>query len=262
MRGYRQLNLSLVLLGFLIGVFACTTSEIAPLKPPEPPAYTKVIHPEGTDLKDLAAIFMSSTAPRDPGFINECDSEFKKLKSKTDSIAEIEEGVRELIAQDPVYYHWCFYGKLQELESYIKSSAFLDEKQKAVLTTYEFLVLLARRFETEYHDTRYMRWATTRYQHLSEWIFYRKLELTPAGTLVLVQPSNPFGLYRKPEILTSILNKYDIAKPATPPENNRKPESLPESPPESKPVKESKPEKSPIPAEDVPIVTAEPPIQP
>ncbi len=38
--------------------------------------------------------------------------------------------------------------------------------------------------------------AVRKYQKMSEWIFFRKVELTPAGTAELVQPTNPFGLWR------------------------------------------------------------------
>jgi hypothetical protein len=89
-------------------------------------------------------------------------------------------------------------------------SLFLDEKQREIVSEFEFLVPLARGFEEALHDTRYVRWAVQRYQHFSDWIFYRKLVLSPQGMQDLVQPANPFGVLRSPASTSSILEKYEI----------------------------------------------------
>ncbi len=193
---------------------SCSTTEVAPPKPPTPPVYTQVPHPLGTDLGDLSAIFLDPKAPKEVEFSKTCDGNFKKLKSLTESADEINQGVRELVISDPVYYHWCFYKKLYDVELYLKSEAFVDEKQKMVLENYEFLVPVARSFSSEFHDSRYLRWAVARYQRLSEWVFFRKMDLTPAGTVELVQPSNPFGLYRSGPGSQAILEKYHLGSKA------------------------------------------------
>jgi hypothetical protein len=114
------------------------------------------------------------------------------------------------VRRDPVRYHWCFYGKLFALENELKNEAYLDERQKKVIETFGFLVPVAKAFASEYHDSRYLRWSVSRYQKFSETIFYRKLDLTPHGTLELVQPANPFGLWRNSTSKSSIIEKYHI----------------------------------------------------
>jgi hypothetical protein len=198
------------------GAGGCTTAEVAPQPAPVsmlPPPYVQVPHPAGYDLADLRAIFTDRTAPK-PDDLKGCEEDLKKLKTLTQSDDEITQGTRELIRRDPVRYHWCFYGKILQLEADLKSESYLDERQKKVLDTYGFLTPVGRAFIQEYHDSRYMRWAVRHYKQISEWVFYRKLELTPQATSDLVEASNPFGLLREPAGPVPVLEKYNIARPA------------------------------------------------
>src|SRR5690348_16586326 len=90
----------------------CSTSEVVPTLPPDPPNYTQVPHPAGQDLGDISAIFIDEGAPKLPEFARSCDSVFKKLMGITQSNDEQRRGIRELVRSNPVHYHWCFYGKL------------------------------------------------------------------------------------------------------------------------------------------------------
>jgi hypothetical protein len=192
---------------------ACTTAEIAPKAPlPElPPAYVQVPHPAGYAMSDLRAIFTTPLAPK-PADLKDCDADFKKLHAATQSTSELLEGARELVRRDPVKYHWCFYGKVMELEDYLKADSYLDEKQKAVLDTYAILTPMARAFMEEYHDSRYVRWGVRHYRSVSEWVFYRKVEMTPQMTSELVEASNPFGLLKDSTPDSPVLEKYGIAR--------------------------------------------------
>ena len=58
--------------------------------------------------------------------------------------------------------------------------------------------------------SRYLRFAVSHYRRMSEWVFYRKLELTPQATSELVEAANPFGVYRTPAEAASILEKYNL----------------------------------------------------
>ena len=205
-------NAGLVVL-WLAAFYGCSTTEVTPLPAPQPspPPYVQVPHPTGTDLGDLRAIMVSKDAPS-PESLKGCDAAFMKLRSLTESEDERRDGARELVHNDPVAYHWCFYWKIIDLDDSLKTMTFIDERQKKVLTTYQFLVPVARGFYSEFHDSRYLRWAILHYKRISEWVFYRKLELTPAETSELVQVANPFGLYRAPVIHNSILEKYGLAK--------------------------------------------------
>ena len=191
----------------------CSTTTVTPEAAPIPPAYTSVPHPQGQALADVTALFSKEGAPDPKEIVKTCDSAFRKLDVLSQSANERVEGRVELVKNDPVTYHWCFYGKALDLEGSLQTLNFVDEKQKKVIETFDFMVPLARSFSTAYHDARYLHWATVQYRRLSEWLFQRRLDLTPAGTADLVQPVNPFGLWRNTEGSFSILEKYQLLKP-------------------------------------------------
>lgn len=214
----------------------CTTIEVVPPLPPNPPVYTQVPHPVGFDLGDLAAIFTDPSAPPFPDFAKTCDQDFRKLVALTVSKKELARGVEELVKKNPAGYHWCFYGKLLLLENELKEDTFVDIRQKKVLETFEFLAPVARAFVNRFYDSRYLRWTVNRYQKISSWIFYRNLALTPKGTLELVDASRPFGVGREPVTDTdSILEKYHIGMPNATPLGMPSPMSYASSTPEPHP---------------------------
>lgn len=222
-----------------LGFGACSTTEVAPVPPPKisPPEYVQVPHPAGFDVNDLAVIFQDPKALKMEA-VQACDADFLKLSKLTQSQEELRQGARELIKSDPVLYHWCFYGKLLQLEEFLKTAAYIDEKQKKVLETYSFIVPIARGFMNEFQDSRYLRWAIRDYRHLSEWVFFRKLDQTPAMSAELTEVTNPFGLWREPAAEGgSILEKYHLTK--TPAARQPEPAPSPVFPPsgESFPAK-------------------------
>src|SRR5262245_61970558 len=106
---------------------SCSTVEVAPPPAPTPPAYLSVPHPIAQDTNDIVAIFRDKSAPP-METLKDCDGDFKKLRTITNSIDEIKAGTRELVAADPIKYHWCFYGRVLELNGYLKNdSTYVDE---------------------------------------------------------------------------------------------------------------------------------------
>lgn len=194
----------------------CSSTEIVePLpKLPEVPTYAHVAHPQGYDLTDIRLMFYSKLAPK-PEDMKGCEAEMLQLRSLTTSIDEVATGARELVIKDPVKYHWCFYAKMLEVYDSLKSNdTFWSEKQKKMMEVYLTLVPIARAFKIEYGDVRYLRAASRQYKQMSEWVFYRKLDLTPDGTQELMEDvSNPFSLWKKPEVAQdSVLEKYGISR--------------------------------------------------
>ena len=213
------------------------------------------------------AIFVEKGAP-DPATLAECDQPLRLLREKTSDVSEWLEAARELVRNEPVAMHWCFYGKLYGLEARLKSLSFLDERQNWIIREFQTLTPLARAFQKEYQDTRYLRWAVNRYRSLSEWVFYRKLELSVDGIAALgPQALNPWGKVRPPRerIPGSILERYGILQspgvptstpgaewallPAAPAGGGRSPASEPSPLPEATPVAVASPlpEPSPLP---------------
>lgn len=206
---------------FLSILGGCSSPGVAPEQAlptpranPFPPEFAGVPHPKSQDIGAIEALFLEKKAPaRD--LLKNCDADFKKLVTLTTSKEEQSKGARELVAQDPAAYHWCFYSKFIDLEGQLKSNEnYLEERQKAVLDTYAFLVPVAKAFMTEFSDSRYMRLAIKRYRTTSEWVFFRKVELSPEMTSQLVDVEDPF--LTKPEMGDAlVLDKYGIGKNST-----------------------------------------------
>lgn len=194
---------------------SCSTTELRPEPAPvmTVPPYVKVPHPAGSELTEVVALFIDPTAPR-LGSLFDCDGDFRRLRERTASLDEVKRGARELVRRDPVFYHWCFYGKIVQLENSLKDTPYVDERQKKVVDAYAFLAPVARGFLTEFQDSRYLRWAIRHYRRLNEWVFFRKLNQTEKTTQELVEATNPFGLYKEasPEE-GSVLEKYHVLSP-------------------------------------------------
>lgn len=221
-----KLGLTLLLVS-VVWVQACstTTQEIAPPIAPLPPPYTKVPHPEGLDQADLIAIFAEEGAP-DPKTLRTCDEKFEKLRSLTLIKGELEQGYVELVKNDPVHYHWCFYGKLFLMEQDLKEAVYLEDRQKTVLKAYSFLTPISKAFQEEFHDSRYKRWAVTRYRQMSQIVFFRKLELSTEGAKEIEGTYSPFGYWRAPrDPSRSVLEKYGLLD--APPPVGPAPETAP-----------------------------------
>jgi hypothetical protein len=172
-------------------------------------------------MADVQAIFHSKQAPSMDS-LKQCDETVEKLREKTVSLEEFRVGVQELVRTDPVGIHWCFYGKILELEKILKEDTFVDEKQKHVLAVYSFLVPVAKGYLAEFKDSRYLRWAISYYTKLSEWVFYRRVETGPAMTQELVEAADAFHEYRgKTAEGQSVLEKYNVV-PASPVEGEVK----------------------------------------
>ncbi len=203
------LALSLV---WILAQSCATGSEMEALSElPEVPEYAHVPHPGGYDLADLRSIFLEPKALQ-PDTWSSCDSDFKKLSALTEIPDELERGARELVLRDAAKMHWCFYSKFIGIEAEMaRPESFLEDKQKAVVEAYSFIAPIARAFRLEYQDTRYLRWAMIHYRRLSEWVFYRRLELAPEASRDLAEtPNNPFSKVRMDEEKRSVLEKYGI----------------------------------------------------
>lgn len=203
-----------VVAGLLHGLGACSTTEVAPPLPANPPEYLGVAHPVGFDLGDLQAVFFDKGAPA-LETLKDCDKPYLRLKELARNDEELRNGSYEIVKHDPVKMHWCFYGKLLNLENELKGDKYVDEKQDATLQTFAFLTPMARAFAHEFNDTRYMRWAIRRYKHISQWFFYRKLELTPKATSELVDAAQPFGLWRAVNEKKPLVDKYKLFEEPT-----------------------------------------------
>jgi hypothetical protein len=217
----RWLTLVLGACGVWVGSPGCsTTSTLVPLSPAknvELPAYAYLPHPGGYTSSDVRILFTDESAPKREA-LEKCDEDLRSLLSKIQSVEEQAIGVRELVSKNPAEYHWCFYSKVIELEDGLQKDEFVDEKQKRIVSAYEFLTPIARAFMQEFQDSRYMRWAIRDYRRLSDLYFYRKLELSPQMSSELVDVEVPVqdGARSHASSLESrsVLEKYKIGTAA------------------------------------------------
>ena len=211
------------LLIWLLSFGGCSTTETTPksIPPISPPEYVQVPHPSGFDMGDVSALFAYPDAPSKEKLSN-CETDFNKLRKATEfprNDDDFKEGVAELLRQDPVFYHWCFYSRILGLETALRAENYIEEKQKSMVETFSYLVPLARGFMKEYRDSRYLRWAIRDYRQLSQWVYFQKVEQSPQMTNDLVDVTHPFGVWREPassESKNSILEKYHIGKAKSP----------------------------------------------
>jgi hypothetical protein len=240
--------------GTWLGVVGCsTTNTLSPHAPPkevEVPAYAYLPHPEGHTISDVISLFSEKEAPSRETMAK-CEDDFRALYSQSQSIEERTKGVQELVSRNPAAYHWCFYSQILKLEEGLSKDDFVDQKQKRIMSAYEYLVPVARAFMKEYHDSRYLRWAIQDYRRLADLYFYRKLEMSPQMSSELVDVAVPAEYRSAPAAESSrpvsVLEKYKIG------------DSIPESAVVAKlrDQKEEKAEAVPPPA--APVVKAEEP---
>src|SRR4051812_16624608 len=147
----RQICLALRLTGGLALLGSCSTgTTVSPPAPPTAqvaaaPEYLGLPHPTGYGVSDVRALFRDPHA-LEPAKIRACDQDFQRLLALTRSHEEIDRAMRELVVKSPVLYHWCFYGKILELDDALRADAYIDEKQKQVVDAYRFLVPVAHAF--------------------------------------------------------------------------------------------------------------------
>jgi hypothetical protein len=181
------------------------------------PAYTKIPHPEDSETSDISALFLSPLAPNDVlgKFAETCGKELDTLRRLSSAQDELKRGGAEVVALDPERTHWCFYSRLQRLHAFLKSDATWTKKERAVFWTYEYVWPVAQGFVQEFHDSRYLRWASSYYKRASEWIFFRKVEGTPENTLeqVNLHSTSLETPTRQPSSMQpSVLEKYGITR--------------------------------------------------
>ena len=205
-----------VLLGLTLA--GCSTTKLAPppVEAPVVPLNLRSPQPRTLESADIRAIFKSPDAP-DSEKLKDCDADFMTLKERVQANDEFIQGVRELIASDPIKYHWCFYSKLLSLNEALKETKDINQKQSTVIRIYLFLAPVARAFYSEFTDSRYLRRAIFKYRALSETIFYHKVEAYSNAGVPMNRESNRQPASSAPAnpgaTPPTVLSKYGLIAP-------------------------------------------------
>lgn len=133
----------------------------------------KIEHPQNFSMAALDKMFQKANVLPQSESLKTCDQDFRKALPLAKEKSKQLDLAKELIHLDPQHYHFCFYQQIKNLEeSKIKN---LEERQKMVIETYEFLAPIARAFLETYGDSRYLSWAVKEYQQINPVVFYRRV---------------------------------------------------------------------------------------
>ncbi len=198
-------------------IAACSSIQSiqAPVLPAEPAPVLDLPHPGGFGTTELKALFEFARAPKHES-LKGCSDEFLALTKKTQLREELRSGARELVSENPMQHHWCFYSALLALDESLRKPLGIDERRAMTLETFSYAIATARAFQTEFKDSRYLRWAIQRYRAHSPVVFQRNVELSPEATAELAVLENPFGVWKPAPTAQSILKKYGLREERAP----------------------------------------------
>jgi hypothetical protein len=195
----------------LVLASACSSTKVAqapaPISEPQRIPVLALPHPEGYASADLDALLKLPEAPQAP---ESCHVTQRELAKRVLNAQELERGVAELVVDQPAVQHWCFYHRFRHLDSELKELEGILKKQQHVIETYRDVLPIARAFQSEFKDSRYLRWAIQTYRRVSPQVFFRTVELTPEATQELVLIERPFSDWKAPASGLSVLEKYGL----------------------------------------------------
>jgi len=188
-----------------------------PIIQPDQVPILRLPHPSGFSTRDLQAFFKLSGAPRREDLAT-CSAVIIKLHLMRATREEIRSGVQELVLDEPMQQHWCYYDRLLTLDEQLRGTPDLVDLQNLVLDTFQVLLPMAQAFQLHFKDSRYLRWAIQRYRTLSPVVFFRRVDLTPETTQALVQIENPFSSWKNEPKGESVLQKFGLKSVDSPAE--------------------------------------------
>ncbi len=195
----------------LLLMSACSSTQVAqapaPISEPEKIPVLALPHPEGHASADLEALLKLPEAPQAP---ESCHVTQRELAKRVLDSQELERGVAELVIDQPALQHWCFYHRFRRLDSELKELDGILKKQQHLIEAYRDILPVARAFQSEFKDSRYLRWAIQTYRRVSPQVFFRAVELTPEATQEMVLIERPFSDWRTPASGLSVLEKYGL----------------------------------------------------
>ena len=187
-------------------------------------------HPDDPSISSLEGLFAEKTSPLwSKETSDKCSEPLRAIHDRTESVGELENGLTELVAANPAFFHWCFYGKLLELEQSLAQETFVLDRQALVVRTFKYLAPLSKAFLRVTLDSRYYRYSIRRYQELAERVFFRKIEVLPEVTERLLRQAQAENANRA-AVETDVLKRRNVSverAPASAPAAVGVPESVP-----------------------------------
>jgi len=125
----------------------------------------RILHPDSPEIESVRALFAKEGVP-DRTYLNKCDFDYRVETMLARSVEELLTTLPEHVRSNPEKYHWCFYSKMLDLEEKLTemSSQGPAAQRKYLLNQYRFFIYLARVFEVDLDEPRYLDFARMNYK--------------------------------------------------------------------------------------------------
>ena len=104
--------------------------------------------------------------------LERCDFDYqveRRLSSGKDALFTT---FPEHVKAEPNHFHWCFYHKLYQVIEAAQYPDRQDEARKRLVDEYPFITHVARVFQADFGEERYLRAAVYQYRKLSRALYY------------------------------------------------------------------------------------------
>lgn len=142
-------------------------------------AYETMPHPRKVTAWDTRTLVMAYRANMSPK-MDSCEKEILAVAaeaSNENALLQFQSTVSAMVRGDPVFYHWCFYQIMTNLDLNLeKGGALMGEKAEIFFKSMRGLWLLAMTLDQERGSKKYFNYLQERYLQISKDYFGRDLD--------------------------------------------------------------------------------------
>lgn len=190
-------------------LLSCSSTPVGPeggardsVQAPAPDSRARLPHPQGHTVSELRAMLERPGAPSAEELAR-CDFDYGAEKKLARSKEEFFTAFPHHVRSAPERYHWCFYSRLLSFIDLAGKAGEKDlgtERQQKLLESYLFIAHLARIFQTDFDDARYLRQAVHHYRTVSQSVYLQSLKPSPE-TLRQLEEQEPGAVPTKSGML-------------------------------------------------------------
>lgn len=147
----------------------------APEAPPAPATRLTAPYPEGYEYEDLRSFFLRRDVPSAQE-LERCDFDYQVERRLSPGKEGLFTTFPEHVKAEPNPFHWCFYYKLYRILDAAQAApndpAREAEARRRIVDDYPFIAHVARIFEVDFGEGRYLRAAVYQYKKLSRSLYF------------------------------------------------------------------------------------------
>ena len=178
-----------------LGIAGCALfrKKPAPEPPPAPTSRLTAPYPEGYEYEDLRSFFHRRDVPAAKE-LERCDFDYQVERRLSPGKEGLFTTFPEHVKAEPNAFHWCFYHKLFRILDAARTPAREAEARRRIVEDYPFITHVARIFQADFGEVRYLRAAVYQYKKLSRSLYF--VGVAPSGRTAqeLMDPQFPEGL--------------------------------------------------------------------